>query len=62
MNTAYLAICDMAEGLYCFNIANSVISTAVIGLQEVMIININGPLLEDGMHVWGRGSSHGGKV
>lgn len=52
MNTTYLAICAMAEGLHCFNIVNSVIFTVVIGWQEVMIININGALLVADMHIF----------
>lgn len=59
----------MAEGLYCFTY--SVIYTAVIGWQEVIIININGSLLEGGMYIFAsmsllwlvppRGSRRGGE-
>lgn len=53
MNAAYLAICDTAEGLYFFlHMVNSVIYTAVIGWQEVIIININGSLLEGGTYIF----------
>lgn len=48
MNTAYLAICATAEGLCCFTYGEQFLYT-VIGRLEVIIININVPLLEGGL-------------